>query len=139
MENNKTDNFGVVTKEFATSFENAFLFISNPKNLPEWTVLFKEASDKHAVLETPSGLKSFGLVTHSSFETGVIDWFILSDQGRQVDRSYTRLHRLPHGHCVYSFMFLVSPLSGETKGDALKRQTCLIEQELSKLGMLFGI
>jgi hypothetical protein len=137
MENNKTDNFGVVTKEFATSFENAFLFISNPKNLPEWTVLFKEASDKHAVLETPSGLKSFGLVTHSSFETGVIDWFILSDQGRQVDRSYTRLHRLPHGHCVYSFMFLVIPLPGEMEEDAMRRQTNLIEEELERLKKRF--
>jgi hypothetical protein len=138
MKNSVVDNFGMVTKEFATSFENAFLYISDPKNLPEWTVLFIEASDSHAVLETPNGPYRFGLLTHASFEQGVIDWSILSEQGRQVDRSYSRLHRLPNGHCVYSFMFLLSPLPDETKADALKRQASLIEEELERLKVLFA-
>lgn len=138
MENQIVDDFGIVTTTFFTSFERAFLYLSNPQNLPEWTLLFKEASDSHAILETPYGLQTFGLLTNTSFEQGVIDWYILSDHGRQVDQSCSRLYRLSYSRCVYSFMFFVNPLPDENQKSALKRQTRLIEKELARLQELFG-
>ncbi|TDF37231.1 hypothetical protein EYS14_13835 [Alteromonadaceae bacterium M269] len=137
MRNNVVESFGVVTKEFATSFENAFLYISDPENLPKWTVLFREASDSHAVLDTPDGPQQFGFKTHTSFENGVIDWFIISEQGRRVDKSASRLQKLENGNCVYSFMFFVLPQAGESHSEALERQTNLIEEELSRLKVIF--
>jgi hypothetical protein len=129
---------GVVTAELSTPFENAFLYIANSNNLPKWTVLFKEASENHAILETPDGPKTFGLVTHKSFEHGIIEWFLISEQGHRVDQSYSRLHRLPNGYCAYSFMFMLSPMPGECLEDAEIRQTQLITTELKRLQEYFN-
>ncbi|WP_086933517.1 hypothetical protein [Agarilytica rhodophyticola] len=138
MISHNVTTFDMVTMEFPTSYENAFLYISNPKNIPKWTLYLVEADETSTVIETPEGKKTYGFITQASFGNGTIDWYVITADGRQVERSCSRLTRLPNGNCVYSFMFFADPntVADPAKKIADKKQQ--MEKELENLKIIFN-
>lgn len=128
----------IVTMEFSTSYENAFLYIANPKNLPLWTLYLVEADEVSTTIQTPSGKVAHGLVTEASFETGVIDWHVISPDGKKVEKFCSRLIGLPNGNCVYSFMFFAYPDANENPIETLANKREQIVTELGKLKDIFA-
>jgi hypothetical protein len=127
----ETKNYDVQSIELFAQFEKAFAYISNPRNLPEWTAAFKRADERSALLVTPNGELSIGLQT-VSHKSGTIDWCMSMPDGTE-GWAYSRLTRLPGGNTLYTFVLLAPPVPVEQVEGTLQAQRKLLESELQKL------
>ena len=135
--NTKIKTFDVQFKELTTSFQKAFEYISNPENLPKWTMAFSQADQESALMVTPRGELSVKLKTEADYETGVVDWHMTLPDGSE-GTAYSRLTRLPDGHVVYSFVLLAPPVPLELLEGALAEQSGILAGELETLGRILG-
>ncbi len=127
----KIKMYDVQSIELPTNFKTAFEYISNPKNLPNWTSAFKEVDDKSALLVTSNGELQIGLATVSN-ESGIIDWYMTMPDGL-VCKAFSRLTELPNGNVLYSFVLLAPPVPIEQVEGTLEEQKKLLASELLNL------
>ena len=128
--------FDVQSVELPVSFEKAFTFIADPKNLPAWTAAFSQADEKSATLVTPKGRLPIQLKT-LSHGNGTVDWVMTMPDGT-VGKAFSRLTELPNGNTVYSFVLLAPPVPLEEVEGSLEAQRILLASELKKLATLFN-
>lgn len=69
----KKKRYAILETEIDAGYEKVFSYIADPKNLPEWALLFEEADDSSAVLALPDGKVKISLNTFTN-DSGVIDW-----------------------------------------------------------------
>lgn len=137
MKQTEMKTFDVVTRELSTSYEEAFHYISDPKNLPEWTLYIKQANENSCVIEKPheGGKVSYKLVTDASIGSGVIDWSLIAVDG-QVRHSKTRLVWLEKRKCLYNFVFFYGDVEAEDDAETLRRQKAFYQQMVGELEKL---
>lgn len=131
------NNFAIIAKEFSVSYEKAFSFIADPRNLPKWTVFFREADERSALLEFPDGeVRRIPMKTISSIETGLIDWH-MTMLDNSIYMSWSRLVGLKNGNTLYNFMFYVRPVPPDEVQATLAEQKRLVETEFNNLEQIF--
>jgi hypothetical protein len=128
--------FDVQSIELSTSFNKAFKFIANPRNLPKWTSAFKVADEEAALLVTPNGELQIKLTTVAN-GSGTIDWHMQMPDG-SIGKAYSRLTELPGGNTVYTFVLLAPPLPIEQVEGTLEAQKLLLAEELKNLQRLLN-
>jgi hypothetical protein len=131
---NELKTFDLQHIEIEAPFENVFLFIANPVNLPLWTSAFREADENSALLVTPMGELRIGLQT-ISHPSGIIDWHMQMPDG-SISKAYSRVISLPNGKSLYSFVLLAPPVPIEVVEGTLEQQKKLLADELKKLANL---
>lgn len=124
--------FDVQTVEINAPFEKVFNYIAEPRNLPEWTNAFKEASNGQARLETPNGNVDVVLKVGASREQGTIDWTITFPD-ESVATAFSRVISKQDGKSIYSFVLMAPPVPLEQLEGALDAQSEILRKELSKL------
>lgn len=124
-------NYDVQSVGINVSYDKAFSFISQPKNLPLWTNAFSKADDKTAMMSTPKGQLQIKLQTSVSNEKGTIDWIMTMPDG-SIGRAYSRITKNIEG-VIYEFVLLAPPVPLEQLEGALSAQKQLLAQELIKL------
>jgi len=75
------DSFRVESIQIKTKPEKVFRYISDPKNLPEWTQAFKRVQNGRATMATPAGALEVGLRVKASASEGTIDWHMTFPDG----------------------------------------------------------
>jgi hypothetical protein len=127
--------FDVQSIEIKAPLGEAFDYIADPKNLPEWTHAFKSVSDGKAILETSKGSVEVKLCVHTSKLEGTIDWIIKFPDGGTAS-AYSRLVDSGKNSSIYSFVLLAPPAPLEQLEGALQRQVEILREELSNLARI---
>ena len=130
--------FEVRSIEIVAEYANVFNYISDSRNLPEWTNAFQSVSNGKAIMRTPEGSVEVELVVSASWEQGTIDWFMKFPDGAQA-AAFSRLIRLDEKRNVYSFILTEPPVSLEQLEGALGEQSQILEEELKRLSHILGI
>jgi len=125
-------NHDVQSVNIATTFQKAFDFIADPKNLPLWTGAFKQADDKTALLITPMGELPIGLETKANSETGTVDWYMTMPDN-SVGVAYSRVNEGPDGNTIYSFVLVAPPVPLEQIEGTLNAQIGQLKDEMQRL------
>lgn len=128
--------YEVLETEIEADYEKVFSYISDPKNLPEWALLFESADESSAVVDFPDGKASIRLDTVTN-DSGVIDWHMHMPDGH-VEVVHSRVSRLPHGTSLYVFALNAPPVPDEAVDDALQAQKELVSKELENLRRILG-
>jgi hypothetical protein len=131
------DLFRVESVGIKTTREKAFRYISDPKNLPEWTSAFKQVQDSKAIMATPAGALEVGLRVTASVSEGIIDWHMTFPNGSRGG-AYSRVIPEPGGSCVYSFMLMAPPVPLEQLEGTLNQQAHILKEELTKLSAILS-
>lgn len=125
-------NFDVQSVGLNVSKVDAFNYIADPKNLPEWTNAFASVYGEKAMMATPEGEVEVGLEVEASPPHGSIDWRIVFPDG-SVARAFSRVLVLSNKECVYSFVLTPPPVPLEMLEGALSEQSVILAQELIDL------
>lgn len=128
--------YEVLETEIEAMYDKVFAYIADPKNLPEWALLFKSADEDSAVIDFPTGQIKIRLDTKTN-ESGVIDWHMHMPDGH-IEIVHSRVSKLPNGNSLYVFVFNVPPVSDEEVEEALKAQKELVTKELENLRKILG-
>ena len=115
-----------------STFEKAFEYIADVRNLPAWTSAFKKVSNGKALLETPDGSVEIGLKVNASRDQGTIDWIMRFPDG-SVSTAYSRVVEAERNRCVYSFILLAPPGPLEQLEGTLRQQSQILKEELARL------
>jgi len=116
----------------------AFDYIADPANLPNWTSAFKRVEGGKTLLETPQGGVAIDLVTTARRETGAIDWRMTFPDGA-VGVAFSRVTPDGEARSVYSFVLMAPPVPLEALEGALEAQRQTLAKELLRLkGLLEG-
>lgn len=131
------DSFRVESVVIKTEREKAFRYISDPKNLPEWTSAFKHVQDGKATMATPAGALDVGLRVTASASEGTIDWHMTFPDG-SGGSAYSRVIPESGGSCIYSFMLMAPPVPLEQLEGTLNQQAHILREELTKLSAILS-
>jgi hypothetical protein len=123
-----------VTAVLDAAPEEAFAYLSNVENLPEWATEFarelKRDGDDYKVV---NGLGEFFFEIRADRQHGVIDMFAGPDK-RHMALFPTRVVGLPDGRSAYSFTMFQAPNMPdalfESQYESLKREFRNIEARL---------
>ncbi len=124
--------FDVQGIDLQTTQKQAFSYIADPAQLPQWTNAFASVSNGKAVLRTPNGEVEIDLVVQSSEEQGTIDW-LMTFPDSSVATAFSRVVKLDSKNCVYTFVLTPPPVPLELLEGALEAQSHIIAEELQKL------
>lgn len=124
--------FEIQSIELNADYNEVFDYISNPKNLPEWTNAFESVSGAGATLKTPAGTTEVGLVVMASRNQGTIDWLMTFPDGSSAT-AYSRLVELKKGRNAYSFILTPSPEQLNRLEGTLTEQAQILKKELERL------
>ena len=124
--------FEVQATELNVPADQAYRYIADPKNLPEWTNAFKKVWDGRAVMETLDGSVEIGLEVDTASKHGTIDWIMTFPNG-DVARAYSRIVSTGDQSCVYSFTLLAPPVPLEQLEGALEQQSQTLREEMTRL------
>ena len=125
-------NFDIQGIDLAVPAEEAFLFIADPAQLPQWTSAFVSVHKGRALMRTPSGEVDIELDVQASPEHGTVDWRMGFPDG-SVATAFSRLVEIDPKHCVYSFVLTPPPIPLEQLEGALNVQSRTLAEELRKL------
>lgn len=129
------DGFRVESIRIKAGFDKVFVYLGNPKNLPQWTHAFKSVRDGRAVMATQAGTVEVGLRVNSSRAEGTIDWRMKFPDGNEAS-AYSRLVRQSDQACVYSFVLLAPPVPLAQLEGALDQQVQILKEELKRLSQI---
>lgn len=129
--------FDIQAVEINSTFEKAFRYIAESRNLPEWTRAFKRVSDGKALLETPNGSVEIGLKVNASREQGTIDWMMRFPDG-SLWTAYTRVVEAEKNRCVYGFVLMAPPVPLEQLEGTLRQQSQILREELASLASVLN-
>jgi hypothetical protein len=124
--------FDVQGIDLQTSQAQAFSYISDPTNLPQWTSAFASVANERAVMRTPGREVEIGLVVQSSEEQGTIDWLMTFPDG-SVATAFSRVMKLDSKNCVFAFILTPPPVPLEQLEGALEGQSRTLAEELQSL------
>ena len=125
-------SFEVQSIEIPTDFNEAFEYISNRKNLPEWTLAFHSVSDRTAVLRTPRGTVEVDLDVSAVRDQGTIDWLMKFPDGSEA-RAHSRLVNVGKGAVAFIFVLTQPPGPLEELEGLLEQQSEALKEELKRL------
>lgn len=131
------DSFKVESVRIKTTFEKAFRYISDPKNLVHWTHAFKGVRNGKARMATPAGTVEVGLRVKGSASEGTIDWHIAFPDGKAAT-AYSRLVPESAEYSIYSFILMAPPIPLEQLEGALNQQVHILREELTKLNAILS-
>ncbi len=123
--------YEVLETEIQAHYDKVFSYIADPKNLPEWAILFESADENSAVIDFPSGKTKIQLDTVTN-NSGVIDWHMHMPDGN-IEIVHSRVSKLPNGNSLYIFVFNAPPVLDDELADALKTQKEMVTKELANL------
>ncbi|OQX12368.1 MAG: hypothetical protein BWK73_15015 [Thiothrix lacustris] len=112
--------------------QQAFAFIAEATNLPKWAQAFASVTSKRALMRTPNGEVEIDLDVRASVESGTVDWYMTFPDG-SIAVAYSRVIKLNHDSCVYSFILTPPPVPLEQLEGALEMQSKTLTEELAKL------
>ena len=124
--------FEVQGIEIHVPFDRTFTYVSEPRNLPEWTEAFRRVYDGRALMETPGGAVEISLVVESTREHGTIDWIMAFPDGSEA-RACSRLVKTGEDRSLYSFILMAPPVALEQIEGALDQQSLILREELQRL------
>lgn len=124
--------FDVQGIDLQTTQKQAFSYIADPAQLPQWTSAFASVTNGKAVLRTPNGEVEIDLVVQSSEEQGTIDW-LMTFPDSSVATAFSRVVKLDSKNCVYTFVLTPPPVPLELLEGALEAQSRTLAEELQKL------
>ena len=122
----------VESVEIAAPVEEAFCFIADPKQLPQWTQAFRSVGDGRALMETPNGSVEIGLSTFAARDQGTIDWKMSFPDG-SIAWAYSRLLPGGEGNTIYTFTLMAPPTPLEKLEGVLEEQGKILRHELANL------
>lgn len=131
------DSFRVESVRIKATPEKAFRYISDPKNLPEWTHAFKEVENSKATMATPAGAVEVGLRVRASAPEGTIDWHMTLPDGN-VASAYSRVIPGSDEDAIYSFILMAPPGPLEQLEGTLNAQAHILKEELTKLSAILS-
>jgi hypothetical protein len=131
------NSFRVESVWIKATYEKAFRYISDPKNLPEWTHAFEKVQNGKARMATPAGTVEVTLGVNASVSEGTIDWHLTFPDG-SVGSAYSRV--VPEsGECsIYSFILTAPPVPLEQLEGTLNQQAHILKEELTKLSAILS-
>ncbi len=129
--------FDMQSVELRVSFDVAFAYISEPKNLPHWARGFKSVSNGRALLETENASVEIRLITRASHAQGTIDWIMRFPDG-SVSVAYSRLIEMAQDRILYVFVLLPPPIPLEQWEGALAAQSETLREDLAKLSSILA-
>lgn len=129
--------FDVQAVGINSTFEKAFQYIADVRNLPEWTSAFKKASNGTALLETASGSVEIALEVNASRAQGIIDWIMRFPDG-SLSKAYSRVVEVEDSRCVYSFVLMAPPAPLEQLEGTLRQQSQILKEELARLASILN-
>lgn len=129
--------FDVQAVGINSSFDKAFHYIADVRNLPEWTSAFKKVSNGKALLETSDGSVEIGLKVSASREQGIIDWIMRFPDG-SLGAAYSRVVEAEKNRCVYSFVLMAPPAPLEQLEGTLRQQSQILKEELARLASILN-
>jgi hypothetical protein len=124
--------FDVQSVAIDRRFDTVFDYISDSRNLPQWTEAFAAADDTTATLNTPRGEVAIALETRAHRETGAVDWIMTFPDGT-VGAAYSRITPDGSTRSVYSFVLMAPPVPLEELEGALSAQMVTLSHELAAL------
>lgn len=125
-------NYDVQSIAVKVSYDKAFGYIADPRNLPKWTNAFKQADSKGALMATPHGEIAIKLRVVSNVVYGNVDWFMTFPDGAE-GRAFSRVVSVSQNETIYSFVLLAPPVPLEQLEGALSEQTEILSKELQHL------
>ena len=128
--------YEVLETEIEATYDKVFSYIADPRNLPEWALLFESADENSAVIDFPTGKAKIRLDTITN-DSGVIDWHMHMPDG-QIEVVHSRVSKLPTGNSLYIFAFNVPPVPEGEVEETLKAQKELVTKELNNLRQILG-
>ena len=129
--------FDVQTVGINSSFDKAFRYIADVRNLPEWTSAFKSVSNGKALLETSDGAVEIELKVNASREQGTIDWMMHFPDG-SLGAAYSRVVEAEKHRCVYTFILMAPPVPLEQLEGTLRQQSQILKEELAGLASILN-
>lgn len=126
--------FDVQSIEINATFDSAFAYLANPRNLPHWAAAFDRVDDGRAVMQTENGSVEIALKVESSAAHGTVDWRMTFPDG-SVASAYSRLVAKGKS-CIYSFLLMAPPVPLEQLEGALEQQSQTLREELVTLRRL---
>lgn len=124
--------FDVQGIDLKTTQKQAFSYIADPAQLPQWTNAFASVTNGKAVLRTLNGEVEIDLVVQSSEEQGTIDW-LMTFPDSSVATAFSRVVKLDSENCVYTFVLTPPPVPLELLEGALEAQSRTLAEEFQKL------
>jgi len=131
------DSFKVESVRIKTTREKAFRYISDPKNLPQWTHAFKGVLNGKAIMATPAGTVEVGLLVVASASEGTIDWHMTFPDGSMAT-AYSRVVPESADYSIYSFILMAPPVPLEQLEGTLNQQAHILGEELTKLNAILS-
>ena len=131
------DSFRIESVRIMTTREKAFRYISDPKNLPEWTNAFKQVQNGKATMATQAGAVEVGLRVKVSASEGTIDWHMTFPDG-SVGSAYSRVIPESDEYSIYSFILMAPPMPLEQLEGTLNQQAHILREELTKLSAILS-
>jgi Polyketide cyclase / dehydrase and lipid transport len=131
------DSFKVESVRIKTTPEKAFRYISDPKNLPQWTHAFKGVQNGKAIMATQAGAVEVELRVKGTCSEGTIDWHLTFPDGN-VATAYSRLVPESAEYSIYSFILMAPPVPLEQLEGALNHQAHILRAELTKLSAILS-
>ena len=128
--------YEVLETEIEATYDKVFSYIADPKNLPEWALLFESADENSAVVDFPTGKVKIRLDTITN-DSGVIDWHMHMPDG-QIEVVHSRVSKLPTGNSLYIFVLNAPPVPDDEVEETLKAQKELVTKELNNLRQILG-
>jgi hypothetical protein len=129
--------FDVQTVGINCSFDKAFRYIADVRNLPKWTSAFKRMSNGKALLETSDGAVEIELKVNASREQGTIDWMMRFPDG-SLRAAYSRVVEVEKSRCVYTFILMAPPVPLEQLEGTLQQQSQILKEELARLASVLN-
>ena len=129
--------FDVQTVGINSSFDKAFRYIADVRNLPEWTSAFKSVSNGKALLETSDGAVEIELKVNASRDQGTIDWMMRFPDG-SLGAAYSRVVEAEKNRCVYTFILMAPPVPLEQLEGTLQQQSQILKEELARLASVLN-
>lgn len=131
------DSFRVESVRIKTTPEKAFRYITDVRNLPQWTHAFKEVGNGKATMVTPAGALEVALQVKASASEGTIDWR-MTFPDESVATAYSRLVPDADNYSVYSFILMAPPVPLEQLEGTLNQQAHTLREELTKLNAILS-
>jgi hypothetical protein len=131
------ESFRVESVRIKIPSDKAFQYISDPRNLPQWTHAFKEVLNGKARIATSAGAVEVGLRVNASAPEGTIDWHMTFPDGN-VGTAYSRVIPDSAEYSIYSFILMVPPVPLEQIEGTLNQQAQILREELTKLNAILS-
>lgn len=131
------DSFRVESVRIKATCEKAVRYISDPKNLPEWTNAFKRIQNGKATMATPAGVLEVALRVKASASEGTIDWHMTFPDG-SVGSAYSRVIPESDEYSIYSLILMAPPVPLQQLEGTLNQQAHILRKELTKLSAILS-